>query len=91
METNKDISIAKQVAIEVAIIVAEKLNKSMTEEDLFKISNHYTKFISLHSKDKDSSIKCQSALRRAAMASKILDINNTKGICDLAEKFFNYF
>jgi hypothetical protein len=89
--SEKDISISKQVAVEVAIIVLEKLNKEVDLTSLLALSKKFVVWITKDGDNKEVLIQRQAALRRAAMATNVLSLKTSDEILNIATEFYKYF
>lgn len=89
--SEKDLSISKQVAVEVAIIVLEKLNKEVDLTSLLALSKKFVVWITKDGDNKEVLIQRQAALRRAAMATNVLSLKTSDEILNIATEFYKYF
>ena len=89
--SEKDLSISKQVAVEVAIIVLEKLNKEVDLPSLLALSKKFVVWIAKDGDNKEVLIQRQAALRRAAMATNVLSLKSSDEILNIATEFYKYF
>jgi len=93
---NKDINIARQVAIECAITVCEKKNIQIANDDIFTVADDFVNFIMKEGTNKDILIQRNAALKRAARSTNIVFIgkqlvNGSIDVMILAEQYYNYF
>ena len=90
----RDTSICHQVALECAIVSAEKFKVNLPSDKLIAVSNKYFSFIAENDKaSKDEMIRRQAALKRAVIAIPVCneEMKNSDDVITIARKFFKYF